>query len=148
MAWKGNHEEGGDLRPSGNSLHHQETLTQIFLLYLSTWDCNQSVHTPAKLKVKSQSILQPSKASLTPNSELLNSFPAVPAICLISTGVKDRVRVPSYFSKVEKTIRRMLRFNPIPTASLATSTSEPLLVSLNCSACTNQESNQRPALPL
>lgn len=45
--------------------------------------------------------------------------------CLISAGSRRRSILPSNFSKEWNTMRAMFRFNPRPTASLATSTSKP-----------------------
>ena len=53
----------------------------------------------------------------------------------ITVIVRGRIVSPSNFSNVEKMIRLMLRFNPMPIASLATNTSYFDWPELNNFAC-------------
>mmetsp|Transcript_4710 Transcript_4710/g.16424 ORF Transcript_4710/g.16424 Transcript_4710/m.16424 type:complete len:309 (+) Transcript_4710:667-1593(+) len=79
----------------------------------------------------------------SPFSHVVFLLPARPAICftrLGSTGAKASspsatTNCPVNFSSVEKIVLLMLRFSPIPMASDATSTSNPLSLSLNSAAC-------------
>lgn len=60
----------------------------------------------------------------SPLGHWLDRRPARPAICLMSDGGTGPLppRAPSAFCMVENTTRRMLKFRPIPIASLAIST--------------------------
>ena len=63
-----------------------------------------------------------SMAETNPSSYRPN-LPALPAICLISSGVRVRLFTPSNFLVSTNTILRMGRLSPIPMASVLTTTS-------------------------
>ncbi|KAH3661333.1 hypothetical protein OGAPHI_006740 [Ogataea philodendri] len=65
----------------------------------------------------------PDMAVMCPIPSPTPNLPALPPICLTLESDSDVIRRPSYFSRVVKTTLLIFKFNPIPIASDATTTS-------------------------